>query len=510
MSKILLIFIFLFMVCCTIGCSDNSAGGSAGEIGNPKVVVIVLNENGVPVESVSVVALLEDYNPLTDSKMSSQYSDSNGYVLISLPDTGVYVISGKSQERSRAFISAPLSFIENEIDTIFDTLKGFGAISIFLNDSINYEGKIFYLAGTNYSVPLSEAMLTSNGLTLILDSLPEGMTPPIILYDTLTNTDNVIKLNPIAVIDGEKSNVDILLNSNFFTSDYLEENALGVQGVIVDTSGSRWIACSSAIIYETSPSKWATYKVLSSAYNGDYINSVLVDRDDAVWFAGNGGIIRHYHDSAGGYWQFWDSSKEFFSNDTVITMAINSLGSNIWIATSGGITTFRDGDTSLIDISNLSFDVKSVTSITEAKRNEAWIGTSEGELLNLHQDNSFSPYLLNGSGLDTCKIIDMVEDNDTTLWIITDKNVLSFNNGTWRIVDPTTYCHIKVKRVTVNKKDGALWFLSNVALSRYDGASSTLIHSEEFEVPLISVSFPERSTDGIGYVGMRKGVVEIK
>ncbi len=510
MNRAVLLFIVNILYLSLLSCSDNVSGGSAGEIGNPKVAVIVVSEIGAPVESVSVVVLESIFNPLRDNSPNEKLTDSLGFVLIDLPDTGTYIINGRNNIRSSSFISLPISFSENIIDTVYDTLKGFGAINIILPDSIETKGKYFYLAGTHFSASLSDAVKTNHGLIVTIDSVPEGVIPAIILFDTITVKNETIVADTMTVIKDDSSNIDISVISTFLTSSYLQDNALAVRGVVLDSSGLRWIACSSAIIYETAPLKWATYILADNSYSGDQINSVLIDRDDVVWFGGNGGIIRHFNDSVGAYWQFWNSSHQHISNDTIIAMSTNSAGNSVWVVTPGGITTYRDGDTAIIGADSSNVDISKITTITEAKRNEAWVGTSDGNLVNLLENNGMIVYLLDSSGIDTCSILSMDEDNDTTLWIVTDKKVIRFFDGGWEIVDPSLYCNLEAKEVAVNRLDNSIWFLSNSGLCRYDNNGSSLIYSEDFDPPLKSITFPSNSIEGIGYVGMRKGVVEIK
>lgn len=492
-----------------MGCSDSISGGSAGEVGNPKIAVVVVDTSGAPVESVSIVALKSNFNPFENKMPESQYTDSSGFVLIDLPDTGSYTINGRSKLRGSAFISLPVIFSQNTIDTIFDTIKGIGAINIILSDTAKLEGRFFYLAGTLHYISLSEAVQTQSGLMITIDSVPEGIVPALILYDTLDTKMEKTIVDTMTVMEGDSNNVDISVVSDFFTSTYLQENALGVRGVTLDTSGLRWIACSTTIIYELASSKWATYNLSDQNYSGD-ISSILIDNSNVVWFGGSGGIIRHFYDSVGAYWQFWDDSKEHLLNDTIITMGRNSIGNRIWVATPNGITSYRESDTLIILADTVNINMSKITCITEAKRNGAWIGTSEGEIVNLLENNSLANYQLSGSGIDTCSILSMDEDEDTTLWIVSDKKVISFNNGSWEIVNPEVYCNLKVKQVAVNRSNNSIWFISDAALCRLEGGYSSIIYSDEFEYPLTSIDFPSNSIDGVGYVGMRKGVVEIR
>lgn len=511
MSKAVFSILAIILAINLIGCSDNAAGGSAGEVGNPKVAVFVKDDSGTPVESVVVSILFSNFNPLVDEKKSVLITDSSGYVFFECEQDGEFIISGKKIKGENAFISRPLQLNKGEIDTVSETLSETGTINILVDDSVDIAGCYYYIAGTNYSVQLSDIVTTDSGSFVSLNEVPEGFIPSIMYYDTINSLVEIKITDTLILSKSEDIIIDQTNSVEFFTNDIITNVFYGVKDLSIDTAGEFCIVCPGGILYGNEEQGWSIYNPLNNeTYKGDSISSVLVDKYNVCWYGGNGGLLRHFYDSTNGYWQYWNQENGKLLNDTVIAMTTNLERNRVWIATKKGITCFNENDTIFIHDDSVHYDLSTITALANSLRDGIWIGTSQGVLINLMNNNALSQYALEGSGLDSCSILSMEEDLDTNLWIVTDKKVIKFNNGVWEIVDPSLYYNIDVIQIAVNRYDGSVWFRDNKTLCRYENSISAIVSNEDIEPPLMSIDFPGNDLSGSGYIGMTNGIARIK
>lgn len=511
--KFLHLFLITLLLVISLNCSDNVSGGSAGEVGNPKVALFVSNSDGTPAESVSVLILKSDFNPIEETLPLPILTDENGFVEFVGLDLGSYTISCLETVSGKSFINMSAAISNEKIDTVFDTLGYLGEITFILPDTIDTVGRYFYLSGTPYSIPLNFAKQTEDGLLLSIKNLPEGIVPPLILHNKSLGLDTEVLQDSIIVIGNDSITIAVEIDSKLITNSFISDTFSGVYGLASDTDGKYWLACGEGVVYGNGTS-WSVYRANTGDYKGDSIYTVLVDKNNVIWYGGNGGILRHYTNDLGGYWQVWNSDGIVLPNDTITAMVENWDGSSVWLSTYDGITICEVLDSNnvnpiTIPSDSIKFNLKNVTAMTYSNSDGVWIGTSDGQLNHVSSVLSIGDYKLDSSGIDTSSIVDLAEGLDSTLWIVTNVNVILLKDGVWSFVDPQVYGYQNIEEVRINRFDGSVWFRSSHSLYRYNNGNGYFVSNSQLTSPLLSINFLDSSAE-TGYIGTSSGFVIVK
>lgn len=171
----------LFVFQCAM---DPIAGGGGSDVGNG-VVGKIMTSNGKSPVNARVLFIPSDYDPeINDfgSEVLADTVDSNGNYQFSVPKQGTYNIQAFfSNDGSRLLIEGIRPTKDSVTVVSTDTLRKPGALKVMLPDSFDPVNDHVYVPGTTIG-----ALLSGNGGSIVLDSVPAG-TLPVLYYSAKNN-----------------------------------------------------------------------------------------------------------------------------------------------------------------------------------------------------------------------------------------------------------------------------------------------------------------------------------
>ncbi len=213
------------------------------------------------------------------------------------------------------------------------------------------------------------------------------------------------------------------------------------------------------------------WRVVSEAngFEEGIVSSILVDREGLVWF----GLLGHGLLKWLGYgeWEGWTKAQGLRSNE-IWALFRDSTG-RMWVGDEHGLSFQMRGSTEFHPWSAPGIDAERCRSITESKDGFIWVGTAAGKLIQINTSTlralqlSFSHinrvfvdsrdrvWLATSKGLlvsDTKEsrrefrllqnplfgndaFLDVSEDHSGQIWVVSDKNLLSFDGSAWSRLD---------------------------------------------------------------------------
>ena len=170
---------------------------------------------------------------------------------------------------------------------------------------------------------------------------------------------------------------------------------------------------------------WRTYKVPGLDGATVAINSLLIDRSNALWVGTiNQGIYRVFDGRAEHF-----RSADGLSSD-VVSNIYEDIEGNIWVATSKGIDRFRDvAVASFSATEGLTTD--SVSSVLSARDGTVWVG-NEGAL-DFIRKNVVSR-ITSQEGLPGRDVTSLFEDHAGRLWVGVDAGLAVYEHGQFRLI----------------------------------------------------------------------------
>lgn len=170
---------------------------------------------------------------------------------------------------------------------------------------------------------------------------------------------------------------------------------------------------------------WRTYKVPGLDGASVAVNSLIIDRSNALWIGTiNQGIYRVFEGRAEHF-----RSADGLSSD-VVSNIYEDVEGNIWIATSKGIDRFHDvAVVSFSATEGLTTD--SVSSVLAARDGTVWIG-NEGAL-DLIRQNVLSR-ITSRDGLPGRDVTSLFEDHAGRLWVGVDTALAVYEHGQFHLI----------------------------------------------------------------------------
>ena len=230
---------------------------------------------------------------------------------------------------------------------------------------------------------------------------------------------------------------------------------LQVNAVEVDPfSGTVWAGTSSGFAVYLDPDWFATGA-------GDVVNVYITTiktmlTDGSAWFGTRGGVSRSTY-------QGWSSltTIDGLPADQVTSLAVS--GTDVWIATVGGIGIYDGSSISRISSSHLSSTY--VRSVFTTSDNRIWCGTSNG--INVYDGTSWQPFGT-ADGLPSPGVSTFAEDREGVLWAGTDSGLAFFNGTGFTKLDlPTGIWDGMITALAVDIVTGDLWIGTVSGLVRY-------------------------------------------
>lgn len=513
MKRFQIVFLLLFclVVANLLRCSQNVAGGGS-ESGNPVVIGEIVDENGKPAANTRVLLISHDFNPVTDTLYRSHVDTTNslGVYRFHNIDTGACNIEAVHMNNGKKVLQTGIQVIEDTVIVPQATLKDPGVIKMFLPDTIDTVNGYVYIEGTTVYEYLTEAVSDSNGLSIIIDSVPAADVPHI-YYDRLNNPPEAILLSePSTVIPNDTTAIDPFVSWVQYTTanSGLPQNRADEVYVCFSSfswmqdSISIWITTNTAGIAVFNKSTWRIYDQSTSSIPSELITQVIrYDNEDWVWVSSVHGFFKF----DGSDWQVWDASNglpanlvscmAFTSNGdiwagmypgigffdkgseqwTVYDTAVTGLEShyiedvavdkndNPWVMTSNGAGFFNGSSWQVYtEASGLLSD--STHCVVVDSMDNVWIGHEDGGL-SRYDGNQWTTFTTADSKILNSIVRDIVPDKNNNIWIGTGTGITMFDGTEWKDFDGERYAFLENKsiRSLFIDNEGAIWVGTNAS-----------------------------------------------
>jgi signal transduction histidine kinase len=277
----------------------------------------------------------------------------------------------------------------------------------------------------------------------------------------------------------------------------LTEGLSGV-GATATKGGSVWAGLARAGknfgLREFVDGVWRIYKVPGLNGATVAINSLLIDRSNALWVGTiNQGIYRVFEGKAEHF-----RSTDGLSSD-VISNIYEDIEGNIWVATSKGIDRFRD-----VSIASFSategLTTDSVSSVLSARDGTVWVG-NEGAL-DFIRKNIVSR-ITSQEGLPGRDVTSLFEDHAGRLWVGVDSGLAVYEHEHFRLIRRSGGGEIGPVTAITEDTDHNIW-------AYVVGKNTALLRIREFrieeEFPSVRYIFSLAADPNGGvWMGHRKG-----
>jgi len=198
--------------------------------------------------------------------------------------------------------------------------------------------------------------------------------------------------------------------------------------------------------------------------------SMAFDRNDNLWYAGNGGLYKMGFDGSG--WQF-------FPLNTYVHAFDFDSKNNLWVAThSMGLLKF-DGQTwYTYDTSNSEIPTNCVTSVGVDNNDEIWMGLTNNDRYYQNKVVRFNGVEWNIYLSDQClvsdfSVSDIKVDHSNNIWFAHLNGVSKFDGSVWSsVISDKNLAGSNVLGVDEDN-EGNIWFTTSpYGVFKYDGANT--------------------------------------
>ncbi len=213
-------------------CSLPIADGGGSEVGNGIVAGVVLDDSGMPVESVFVQIVPVKYNPIEDTALMDVYRDTTdhtGGFCIAANDTGRYNIEAVHTTQQTRALKTNILVQKDSVTYKEITLSVPGAARIVLPDTADTISGYIFIPGTSQFEKLSDEtiLIGSNSPYIIFDSLPADTLPGIYYAEEIGVNPASILYDSIVITSGDTTILDSI-----------EDNTPLVRGIIFNYDGT--------------------------------------------------------------------------------------------------------------------------------------------------------------------------------------------------------------------------------------------------------------------------------
>ncbi|MEZ5195144.1 MAG: two-component regulator propeller domain-containing protein [Bacteroidales bacterium] len=185
----------------------------------------------------------------------------------------------------------------------------------------------------------------------------------------------------------------------------------------------------------------------------DYISTLSVDRDGAVWGSHNNGVFR----LAEGKYSYY--SQKDGINDSQINTVLCDVEGNVWIGgTNAGVFKYSGDKFQILDVDSGLADNVVLTVIEDVKGN-VWMGTNAG--VSVFDGKKLKPFMLPGN-LANQPISIIFQDSRENIWFadFSDNDLVRYNPNTNSFRNYTAKDGLNTtSAITINEdKNGHIWF----------------------------------------------------
>ncbi len=434
MFKIIIKIVILFLVFC-LNCSFNSdsiAGGSTDtELGGTVVSGLILNSLGAAAPNCEVKLIPENYNPLWHGSIPDSLIDttnSEGIYFFKIANKGKYNIQALHLNEKTRLLITDITVLGNiQDDTVFvdgDSLKEVGTIQAFLPDTIDTTTGYVFIKGTTVYKKFSEIISDSNGLSIILDSVPVS-TLSGIRIGTIGYEIHHLFSDTVSVSSDDTSKVKAFT----FWANYKKSNSglpdNGILHIFTDTNKDKWFSTSEGGCVKYTGKNWIQFDMSNSSLPSNSVQYINRDNQDVLWFATTKGIAT----LDGNNWNKYTSSNSELPSDST-RMIVFDKQDNLWIATEDkGLVFYDRTNWKTYDSTNSLFPSNKINALAIDNDNIKWCATPEG-LVRIDGDSIFV-YDFTNPDIIITNVYYVFVDSKNTLWITYVSGVASFDGSTW-------------------------------------------------------------------------------
>lgn len=191
--------VLIFQACFLIQCANNLAGGTSSSE-NGIVAGCITGPDGVVQPGILVLLIPLRYNPHNDQNGDALLTDTTngqGEFRIEGIRKGIYNIQASDlSEKSLGLFIPEITIKDNTVLALpADTLQANGALRVFVSDTVDREYGYIYVEGSTIVRDLKDGTFyTGNMYEVVLDSVPAGKLPQVILASAKTSNSSTSTL----------------------------------------------------------------------------------------------------------------------------------------------------------------------------------------------------------------------------------------------------------------------------------------------------------------------------
>jgi signal transduction histidine kinase/CheY-like chemotaxis protein/ligand-binding sensor domain-containing protein len=196
-----------------------------------------------------------------------------------------------------------------------------------------------------------------------------------------------------------------------------------VRTIYQDAGGDVWLGTGNGVARIPAVGKLVHYTT-KNGFSSDLIWPVLRDRAGDLWAGSEDGVLHWFHGAnltdpaARRTWQLGAAVRTIFQQSD----------GTVWVGTTSALRRFSHGQMSLLGKEEgLAAASGFVSAIVERADGSVWVGTASG--LQKFWKGRFRPPITKAQGLAGTNVVDLYEDGERTLWILTQGGISRISGG---------------------------------------------------------------------------------
>lgn len=450
-------FVLLQLLTLVAGCSRTPVA-SGTEDGNATALTgIVYDTLGEPAIGARITLVPADHDPRSQSGLQKTQTDTAGRYSFAQVPFGTYGIEGYDTATGTRFLHAAIVVAADTADCGADTSFAPGVAAIVSPFPGNAcEALIMgttqirhFAAGTD---------------TLIVDSLPAGILPGIVIVDDVSGILTTVGENVVIHPHDTLKVTTRALWKTIKSETNGDFNAIRVADIAAD--GSIWYGASTGLVQYDNTGAWSEFGVAASPVLGDFLRDVLVDDSGFVWAAGVLGLTRYRN----GTFSNWIGTIPGSTDTAVEALDLDDSG-HVWVAGSKSLASF-DG------ISWHSHPVRNIVDMFAGSGDSVWCTTVQGVVLLVGSDTT--RYTAANSQLPDDYVQGIDGDTQGNRWFATRGGLARRDGaGVWTVWS-TANAPLPYDEIYKVRADGAggVWLVcGRFDLIHFDGSKWTRYNS---------------------------------
>ncbi|MFC5283515.1 two-component regulator propeller domain-containing protein [Pedobacter alpinus] len=212
-----------------------------------------------------------------------------------------------------------------------------------------------------------------------------------------------------------------------------------IKAISVTKKGNLWIAAyeSGVDFFNTTTQTFKNYKLSKTEPNNLAYNRATYlynDAQERLWVASKGKGLFLYQPKTDDFQSLSQNKSPFYLAAQNIGYLFQDKHQTLWVATDEGVFYLSKGSLNFKQFNPLNSSFfNNVSSINQVGENQVWFGSVTGGLAYFDGSTKKVYFLTTKNILVHNKIAGIVEDNDGNVWISTDKGLLKYHYGNFKI-----------------------------------------------------------------------------